>query len=498
MPGIRLSQAEQSLIERWKIAAAYKLPRLGSLTIRGGDGVRGIKNLALNLDRPITVLCGSNGCGKSTILSLCRLGFQSIAQFDDLFIEINQAQPFHDFSASWSYLNIADALTFDGAARSYNVPPFTRPVIFIGLSRIIPAWEKSSVVNHFRQNPAWDDQKPLDERHLARLRDMMSRDYTDAAWQVSSGFEIRTCSTAQAYTSFNMCTGEETGVEIFRLLQSAVPESLVLIEDAEVGLNPVAIPKFAKHLVEICLEKRFQIILTTHSLDLLTACPSEFLCLVKPDGLTHQTVDAPALQEILTSISTQVEPDIIVFCEDDVAESLIRQAVSGDFRRRLKMVFGAKSKLLGYAEAHLKAGWPHIPVIVWDGDVNNAETKEWLGKFDAPTLDEINAKVSRIKLPGAEPPERWMLAQLSSDEGCRLLSEELGEDVRTTRAFVGMLSTMFAFHSLSYELAQRTGLDEQAVRRSLTRAIGRLSTNPLEILRQQLERIVNKEIVVDV
>jgi len=292
-----------------------------------------------------------------------------------------------------------------------------------------------------------------------------------------------------------MCTGEEMLVEMIRLLQQAEVESLVLIEDAEIGLNPVVMPRFARHLVEICESKRLQVILSTHSLDLITAFPSELVCLIKSDGAAHQAKDNPEMQEIFTSISSQVESDVIIFCEDDVAESLIRQAVSGDLRRRLKVVYGSKTKLLAYAEAHLKAGWPQIPLIVWDGDVNDNEVKKWLDSLDQMTRDELSAKVSRIKLPGELPPERWMLTQLDTDEGCQLLAEELNEDVPTTKAFLGMLSTMTAFHSLSYELAERTGLDEKAVLRSLTRSIGRLSTDPLAPLREQIGKAVNKEII---
>jgi len=496
MPRVNLSQAEKDLIERWKIAARYQTPRLSGLVIEGNDGIRGIKNLTVNFDRPITVICGKNGCGKSTVISLSRLGFQQDRQFDDIFIEFNNPHPFNDFSVRWSYLrNDPPQISLDGSTRTYSAPPPAKNVVYIGLSRVVPAWEKTSLVTHFRENRTWDQQKQLEARNVDRLRDILNKPFTGVSWGLSGEYELRTCSTHATYTSFNMCTGEEMLVEMIRLLQEAEAESLILIEDAEIGLNPVIMPRFARHLVEICESKRLQVILSTHSLDLITAFPSELVCLIKSDGATHQAKDNPEMQEIFTSISSQVESDVIIFCEDDVAESLIRQAVPGDLRRRLKVVYGSKTKLLVYAEAHLKAGWPQIPLIVWDGDVNYNEVKKWLDSLDQITRDELSAKVSRIKLPGELPPERWMLTQLDTDEGCQLLAEELNEDVPTTKAFLGMLSTMTAFHSLSYELAERTGLDEKAVLRSLTRSIGRLSTDPLEPLREQLGKAVNKEII---
>lgn len=496
MPRVNLSQAEKDLIERWKIAARYQTPRLSGLAIEGNDGIRGIRNLTVNFNRPITVICGKNGCGKSTVISLSRLGFQQDHQLENLFTEINNPHPFNDFSVRWSYLrNDPPQISLDGGTRTYSAPPPAKKVVYIGLSRVVPAWEKPTLVAHFRENHEWDQQKQLDANNINRLKDLLNKQYTGVSWGMSGEYELRTCTTHATYTSFNMCTGEEMLVEMIQLLQEAEAESLILIEDAEIGLNPVIMPKFARHLVEICERKRLQVILSTHSLDLITAFPSELVCLIKSDGATHQAKDNPEMQEIFTSISSQVESDIIIFCEDDVAESLIRQAVSGDLRRRLKVVYGSKTKLLAYAEAHLKAGWPQIPLIIWDGDVNSNEVKKWLDSLDQITRDELSARVSRIKLPGELPPERWMLAQLETDEGCQLLAEELNEDPPTTKAFLGMLSTMTAFHSLSYELAERTGLDEKAVLRSLTRSIGRLSTDPLAPLREQIGKAVNKEII---
>jgi hypothetical protein len=497
MPRVNLSQAEKNLIDKWKVVAAYSKPRLSGLEIEGNDGIRGIKKLTVNFDRPITVICGKNGCGKSTLISLSRLGFQQDRQFDDLFIEINNPHPFNDFSVRWSYLrNDPPQISLDGGTRTYSAPLPAKNVVYIGLSRVVPPWEKPSLVTHFRENRTWDQQKHLEARNVDRLRDILIKPFTGASWGMSGEYELRTCSTHATYTSFNMCTGEEMLVEMIRLLQEAEAESLILIEDAEIGLNPVIMPRFARHLIEICLEKRLQIILTTHSLDLITAFPAELVCLIKSDGASHQSKDNPEMQEIFTSISTQVESDVIIFCEDDVAESLIRQAISADLGRRIKFVHGSKTKLLGYAEAHLKAGWPHIPLIIWDGDVTNTEVNEWLKKLDITISDELNAKVSRLKLPGSEPPERWILDQLmTSEDGCRLLASEFNDEEQNTREFLGMLSTMADFHSISYELAKVTGRDEKAVLNSLTQAIRRLASNPLAPLREQIIRAANKEII---
>jgi putative ribosome biogenesis GTPase RsgA len=76
MPGIGLSQAETSLINDWE-RGNYRHPHLAALEIGGAGGLRGIRALTLNCDRPITAICGPSGVGKSTLLELCALTFRA-------------------------------------------------------------------------------------------------------------------------------------------------------------------------------------------------------------------------------------------------------------------------------------------------------------------------------------------------------------------------------------------------------------------------------------
>jgi hypothetical protein len=49
-------------------AAKFPDPRLSSMVVSGSTGVRGIKDLSINLDRPITVICGKAGVEKVPLL----------------------------------------------------------------------------------------------------------------------------------------------------------------------------------------------------------------------------------------------------------------------------------------------------------------------------------------------------------------------------------------------------------------------------------------------
>lgn len=77
MPGSRLSKTEQKLQDWWSKSGTFPYPPLTGLWVKGDPGLRGIRNLEVQFNYPLTVISGKNGCGKTTILSLAALGFHS-------------------------------------------------------------------------------------------------------------------------------------------------------------------------------------------------------------------------------------------------------------------------------------------------------------------------------------------------------------------------------------------------------------------------------------
>ena len=57
---------------------------LRSISIKGRPGLRGIQDLSINFNYPLTVISGKNGCGKTTALALAALGFHSPASAAEL------------------------------------------------------------------------------------------------------------------------------------------------------------------------------------------------------------------------------------------------------------------------------------------------------------------------------------------------------------------------------------------------------------------------------
>lgn len=511
MPGIKLSSNEKRLIEQWNNPKAFPEPRLFRMVILGGSGVRGIKNFSINLNRPITAICGKAGVGKSTLLSLLRLAFENTSSidtaqssFDDLFLTSHIDTTFTDFEIQWKYIKqkpdnpIPDEVNFDGASRKFSVNRPKKTVIFISTSQSSLGLKDVSVANHFRSNHMFEKTIELNEKFRQRLNDTLGKSFSEAALNVTNDIKIRSCLSGNKYSSLNMSSGEDVLIELFYILQVAEAQSLILIEDIEFGLYPSALTRLTPHLIEICLDRKLQMIITTRSLDFLDALPREFRCLIEFNSFSHQIHDCVPKNQVISSISSTFEPDIIIFCEDTVAETLIRLAVPGDIRRRLKIVCGGtKAKLANLAEAHIISGWRQRVLIVWDGDVKPQEITQWMKSLNILDEDK-NSKINRIKLPGTVPPEQWIVEILSCPEGLQLLASELKEDEAHAELLLSTMKTFFNHHNVFRETAQLTQLDERTVADVLVKAVDRLCSAPLAILRDQLGRIANGEQVIEV
>lgn len=505
MPGTHLSNPEDRLIKDWN-QRVYRQPRLASVRIEGAGGVRGIRSLTLACDRPITALCGPSGAGKSTLLELCALAFRSPASptpdtatdFDNSFVSSASESPFSDFTVTWHYVGgTQPAVTLDGADRSLSSDRPTRPVVLVSAARLVPARVQPQLVAQFGAASTTDAEGALSAPFLKRLNDVLQTPYRATHWQRSAAFELDTCTTGATYSSFNMALAEQSVLHIFRQLYTAPTQSLVIIEDIEAALHPSTNERLAKNLVDICLEKSLQIVLSVRSTEFLDNLPRAFRALLEFDGANHTITDGPPIRQIKRAIGLVAPPDVAVFCEDDRAEAIILAAVDGELRRRLKIIrAGSKTVLAQFAYSHHKSNWGHKILIVWDGDVPDGEITKWLRSLD-PSKNERQA-LSRIRLPGTEPPERWLIDQLRQPEGAKLLAAELNEDEREAQMMLNIVAATAEHHNMFRELSSHSQLDEEHVLAAVARATRHMPHQPLAALSDQISRVAHSESVVAV
>ncbi len=487
MPGSRLSGTEKGL-QKWWESSPTPFPVLRSMRV---VGLRGIGELEVHFEHPVTAICGRNGAGKSTLLALVALAFGgtrglvppgaarrplagedfSYYTFRDFFFRGMGDPEYGNVEIDWRYdgpLKRMDgrAVTSPVSVRKqsskwmrYERRP-ERAVYFVGAIRSVPAVERSVLRNHFgaaRTGPT----KPLDARFLKRLGEIMGRDYSDAATVTVTRYSLRKCASGGSpYSSFNMGAGEDILIEILQVLHDAPLGALVVIEEIELGLHPNAAGRLARHIQEVALEKKLQVVVSTHSLDFLDALPRQGRLLLHGSGSHRRIVQGPTSRFAMGALTEVGHPELLVYCEDQFAERLIESALPSTLRQRVKIIpVGASSELAQQAAFHKRAGLRERALIMWDGDVSDAKARGWI---DAAFASQPGgaAWVKWATLPGGQAPERWVLALLATPAGRAALATSLVCDETRAAEIVDRLEACSDPHAAAYELSQMESLDE--------------------------------------
>lgn len=115
------------------------------------------------------------------------------------------------------------------------------------------------------------------------------------------------------------------------IIEAAPPNSLILIEEIENGLHPIATQRMVEYLIEVAERKSVQAIFTTHS-DYATApLPNEAIwaCI---DGKLRQ---GKLSVEALRAVSGRVDKKLAIFVEDDFArtwvDAILREKLGSSF-----------------------------------------------------------------------------------------------------------------------------------------------------------------------
>jgi predicted ATPase len=511
LPGAHLSGLEKSLAKRWHAPHGDPFPKLRGVTVRGDPGLRGIREMRIEFAFPVTAICGTNGSGKTTALALACLAFdgeEGRAKRSKWSPRRSEFPPYYTFAdfffkgpgdpdvtgvrIEWEYEGAGipgDRLTITKGSTKwmhYERRP-TRPVFYVGERRILPAIEHSVLRHHFRPGQ-FAVRKPLGPDYCARLAAVMDRPYKSAESMYSGWYAVRTCESGAPYSSFNMGAGEDVLIELFGTLQDCPPGSLIVVEEIELGLHPAAQRRLSRQLMELSKEKQLQIIVSTHSPDFIDSLPAAGRVLLRAADGRHDVFAAPTTRFAMGDLTGRAMAELFVYCEDDTARAITEEALTGDVRGRVNVIpIGSKSELLTQAKAHIRTGLGHPLIVLWDGDVADAEHRQRLEEVRA-LANARGVRFGSAYLPGASAPEDWLVDTLDCEEGFAALTEELRmPDVTSCPRLVSSLQCC-ASHDVAYKVHEETGRDEGEAIRVLARAVVRMPSDPLRPIAQAIER----------
>jgi len=150
-----------------------------------------------------------------------------------------------------------------------------RNVAYIDLTRILPIGARVGYTRIVKSQHHETESNVFEPSKLERLNRIMDRPYRSAKLAKTNVDKRRAVPVLGhhkvEFSGFNQGQGEITMTE---LLQRDIPKySLVLIDEIESSLHPRVQRRLVRDLAELCREREWQVIITTHSPYVLSELP---------------------------------------------------------------------------------------------------------------------------------------------------------------------------------------------------------------------------------
>lgn len=403
---------------------ALKYPRFFN-SIRF-EQFRHISNVQLKFVNPITVISGSNCSGKTSALmaiacshyhfmrrnvvngtwertrwgDLMRFTSHDVQTVDwtyyvtyrDTVFNSPEKRGQHKTTGKWN--GVAKK---EGQIGTPASDPNGRRVYLIDLNRIIPG------------------------RHLSRTKYMKARgalttdiankrlvnayvSYVfEKAYQVKSLFtaadsQLYAFTGGDQYSSFNTASGEDVIMAMLTDIVNAEENSLILIDEIEMGLHPKLQRRLMDVLYRISRIQKKQFIVTTHSYAILDSVLPESRLYIDNCNGNFRVIDTIPTNEVLTRMDSERFPVLSVYVEDFVSKRIVMEAIkhlntaNPGFARLLTVVeIGSADKTYGYFNKRREVGpvdhFERRAVCVLDGDMRSLKNHD--GTLKYPAEDDL-------------------------------------------------------------------------------------------------------------
>jgi predicted ATPase len=468
------------------------------ISIRLKEGhLRGLYPFKMTFEYPISVIAGKNGVGKSTILAMAACAFHNNKNgfklpqrksnyytFSDFFIQTGEEVPPGGITINYEifYNNWRKSSHFpDGkgvgmqsrkkrAGGKWNdySTRVNRNVVYYGIGRIVPHYEISvskSYRNHFHDKLEEGWEKRVQET-VGRI---LNKTYSSFWYKEHSKYRLPIVECGEdTYSGFNMGAGENALFEIFSTIYSCPPGVLLAIDEIELGLHEEAQRRLIDELKIVCLERKVQIICTTHSYIVMSAVPPEARFFI--ENFSNKTVVTSKISPLYAAgkLSGENSNEIDIFVEDTIAKTLLELSLTNETRTRVNILPIGSPKAIAN---QLAARYKNIKVgecaAVLDGD-QRTKGKQIFSEF-LSSLETVKNKTEAEKwfferlnfLPGEVWPEKWIIEQaIISNKDNLVRSLSLDEDMLEKYLDEALRAHK---HDEFYTLSKKANLDKNAI-----------------------------------
>jgi predicted ATPase len=385
------------------------------------EGLRGWQGESVEFRYPVVAIAGVNGAGKSTILKVAAAAYRAPAGSsastyypDDFFPKT----PWEDVlgvvltytirlgSNTTSVTMKKPTARWRGATERRE-----RSSFFLDISRIQPANTQIGYGRTAQEVISRGTTEDLGTEQVAQLSRTLGRKYEEARIERSETKQVGVLTQGGVvYSNFHQGAGEDSMLDLLALISNAPDRSLVIIDEVEASLHPQAQRGLMTEILRIALEKKIQVILSTHSPYILEQLPTIARIFV--------SVDRDAKREILYGVSPSFALNLMdderhdeldIYCEDDESLYLIERLLAVGAPESLARVqltsVGPANTVITLAPIAFDGKLPRAGICVLDADQNPNE------KY--------------LLLPGSNPPEVEAYSSLN-DHHWIAVAERLG------------------------------------------------------------------------
>ena len=391
-------------------------------------GIRGIADLRVAFDYPVSVIAGANGSGKSTVLFAAACAytvpsagvrdFVPSTLFPDYRPKLGQRQDARgEAIIQFDYATPQGRMAMrwrrgKGWNRSFlgrkQAKQPQRNVYLRTLSNLSNPSEVRGVLSmsHLSTEP---QETPLTASQINFAQKVLPFRYLEVV-NLSSGSKSLLFAEQAAgvtYSELHMAAGERAVLRLSREI-AQLDGALVLIDEVEAGLHPWVQQLLMLQLQRVALRNDLQVIVTTHSQSVLDSVPGHGRIFLDRDQTGRVTVLPPYRDVVQNVLYGRSRNALNLLCEDDAAEGILRGVLDVLLPRekvnfesvRIGRDTGAE-EFPAHAAAFRKFGQVQGFVFVLDGDKSDTDLAERI-------KHQAQSDVPVLFLPGPSAPEVWL------------------------------------------------------------------------------------------
>ena len=233
----------------------------------------------ITFHKGITIFCGLNGVGKSTIISCIK---QALGVVDNSIITNEKGQGVNH--AILVHNGCSKSITPNSSALDQGLEE--HKIVYIDSNQsieLLKFWSEQKNLNEYLDQ---FEANNLSSNQLEEVSWLIGKDYAECKMietdeesnYVSVYFEV--LQRERYYTSVDMGLGEHLLMYMYYVLSNIENNSILIIEEPESFISVISQLKLMDYLAEISSKKRISIIMTTHSPYILSMIKDESIHIV--------------------------------------------------------------------------------------------------------------------------------------------------------------------------------------------------------------------------